>query len=859
MKRLGCCLISILLTVAVIIAAVYGLGAFAYNKYVKDITTISYNQAWGVLFSLYGSNDDKMITNPYNKDEEIAAIDTEINKLLFIAEDSKFSISALIDEMLKISDKDDNDNETQETEGDTTHSDALANAENNPNPNEGNAFMSVLDSLKFDFSTLKNYNGEKHLFTMTDKQLAAVIDNAVIGVLGEYLNTLLGDMNVATEDIIGVKQASITVGENEEVNEDTTITATVKLELRNLAGKLLDKVLPSVSFAKGILPNAVYLTLNIKPAGDGKISFKLNDNNDKQSETLEQLINGILNYSSGTKGEDRLNSALNKIDSVVKSTFKQLGDKLNLRFANSSMEADPIVMLIKTLGIANVTSEDLLYMISYIMQPIEEIAKHLWDNEKANEFFDDFKTKMPIADEFELNMENFVDQLTKISDNIDLDAIDFSLTNEDMQVVMNYDALTGLVNELAFGKNSSEEQADEGGEKTDLVKGMKINKIECVDAETQTLRFIIELDIVELSGVKAMKDGLVKNVLSALLKDKMYIDATVTIGGEAQGNVLINELSAEKTEDMLKVFDAVAAKLMPSMAGSFSEEKLIKMIDDAVQKGLSSIRGEGETAALDIKFGADGVEMGSIYEMLIQREKIDLSADEVRLALGGVDDNTEIKSAIIGGIDDQGFSYDLAAENPTLTLNDSYMANIVKEEVKRVHVDGKPVVFEQLLVADLINSEDYAIRNNAALMKLLNNNGFSDKRVMIASVSFTLNSNVFKKQLYATVMYDLDDKDNHAMVINSMDKTSTLHLQTLISKLGKKEINFAQIAQDIVDKVLKTTIKVKITDDIAYEKTVEEIAAMGTLSPIIAPNVGCGSVTVGLDDLLLPYSVIKAL
>lgn len=835
MKKLACCLISFLVTILVVVGAVFGAGWYAYDRYAKDITGISYLEAWNVLSSLYGTKENKIITNTFDANTEFAAVDTEIKKLLFIDDSVDFSLKAMMDDIIGLT--------KTPTEGETTeptqsaYTDAIIGTNKNA---EVGSLESFMNTLKFDFSELKDYNGEQHILAMTDKQIGAVLNEAILGVASKYTKGL-AEQGVDVGKVFGVREVKITSSEDTlTANESTTVSAVIKLDLRDAMEALLNTYQPKLKFLKGLLPKALYLTLEMKPFGEGLPTVRLNDNNDKENALVMKMLNGILNYTAGTKDVDKVAELFGKVDTTIKKTFASLNNYLNIVFAPSEMQANPLQFLVKKLGVQNVSDTDLLYTISYLMHTIEGIEKINWDETKVAAFFDDFKAKMPIEKGFDLNLDNFASELTKIGTHIDLNAMDFDTPNDQMRLSMNYDAVAGFVEKM-FLTNSEGIMS--------MVKIRQINMPNVENAEKdQLIHFVIEVAAREYLGIDKMADGLQKSLLDAMIRN-IYIEATVSATGadnQAVG-LLVNGLDAKKSTHMLENLDKLISVISPSLAGQFNEQALITKIEDGLVKALKNMKGNDSAAELDIKFTKDGIEMQSIYEIIKTRKNVtELTAEEIRLTLKGVMDTSEIKSGIIGEFDsDASSGIDIklnSSSSATVAISDAYIAHMVKDTVKGVVVTGGgSVELMQVLFADLSDESkkaDNKLWNNSVLRAALEANNMATHKILFVTTKLTLTNEVFNRDIYMSVIYDITT-GNSTLMINDMSAQETSNLAILVEKLSGTKIDFNAIAKDVIDKILAQNISINAQINV----TIEQLIADCTILNRQEGSLGCGVIS----------------
>lgn len=835
MKKLACCLISFLVTILVVVGAVFGAGWYAYDRYAKDITGISYLEAWNVLSSLYGTKENKIITNTFDANTEFAAVDTEIKKLLFIDDSVDFSLKAMMDDIIGLT--------KTPTEGETTeptqsaYIDAIIGTNKNA---EVGSLESFMNTLKFDFSELKDYNGEQHILAMTDKQIGAVLNEAIMGVASKYTKGL-AEQGVDVGKVFGVREVKITSSEDTlTANESTTVSAVIKLDLRDAMEALLNTYQPKLKFLKGLLPKALYLTLEMKPFGEGLPTVRLNDNNDKENALVMKMLNGILNYTAGTKDVDKVAELFGKVDTTIKKTFASLNNYLNIVFAPSEMQANPLQFLVKKLGVQNVSDTDLLYTISYLMHTIEGIDKINWDETKVAAFFDDFKAKMPIEKGFDLNLDNFASELTKIGTHIDLNAMDFDTPNDQMRLSMNYDAVAGFVEKM-FLSNSEGIMS--------MVKIRQINMPNVENAEKdQLIHFVIEVAAREYLGIDKMADGIQKSLLDAMIRN-IYIEATVSATGadnQAVG-LLVNGLDAKKSTHMLENLDKLISVISPSLAGQFNEQALITKIEDGLVKALKNMKGNDSAAELDIKFTKDGIEMQSIYEIIKTRKNVtELTAEEIRLTLKGVMDTSEIKSGIIGEFDsDASSGIDIklnSSSSATVAISDAYIAHMVKDTVKGVVVTGGgSVELMQVLFADLSDESkkaDNKLWNNSVLRAALEANNMATHKILFVTTKLTLTNEVFNRDIYMSVIYDITT-GNSTLMINDMSAQETSNLAILVEKLSGTKIDFNAIAKDVIDKILAQNISINAQINV----TIEQLIADCTILNRQEGSLGCGVIS----------------
>ena len=122
----------------------------------------------------------------------------------------------------------------------------------------------LLQELKFDFSYLEQYNGEKNILEISDKQLGAVVNDAFSALSESFdqLKELENKIGKALDEVLAVKQ--IVISGNELDNSQTKLKLTLEVKVKDLVSNILKQNgIPSI--VNLILPDKLNASATVYP------------------------------------------------------------------------------------------------------------------------------------------------------------------------------------------------------------------------------------------------------------------------------------------------------------------------------------------------------------------------------------------------------------------------------------------------------------------------------------------------------------------------------------------------------------------------------------------------------------------
>lgn len=808
-----CCLTSFLIIVVVLVAVVIGGGIFAYNRYARPYTGLEFGEIFSVIQGLYKADKNKIVTNPYDPVADLENFNTVLNNAMFQASGAGIDIEELIKtvvEGIETPTQDNNEGEIQTVADGNTM---------------GNSFLEMLKKLKFDFSRLKEYEGTRYTYQIIDKQVAAI--------LGCTLQTIKQDANILPSgakeivEYISIDQVSI---HKDESGKNVRADMIVSLDITSaLSAAIGDSAGFDIKPLLKLLPRALYLKVNMNIVGEGTASIQINQNSDKQNELTVKLINNIYANAGLGEGENIMDTVFGTIDKYGKEVFTQLNKYIALEFVESGMEINPLQGMLTALNLSgSVTDVQFLYMLRFVLYPDEkalEDVKTSFDKILAGEFYGEFKASLGIASDVEINSENMLEKIKEIETLANPKAIDFSKTNDESQILLNYHALSEIMTK----------QLNLAGE-NEMLKYLEILKISMNDAANQMLNIDIRLNIREFVITNLGESNDYKNIIEQILPETIYVRAYKSMSDSTVSTKLIlnaideysfvdNTFNDKNTKMVMNVISSIYKVFGGDTAQEFSYDYITSLIDEQLDKALESIR---NNEYLDLKFDAKGVIIPSVYEIVLKSLKInDITPDNLRLTLKEVydaekDGNEGFGKNIVNiSLGDEKYEVitDLENEKVTLSLSDKAAANMIKDSIKDVDFGrGFSVSVEQAIIANLNGSSklETLAKTNAFYADIINRAG-DKKNLLIMTIKADLQqfggdglqAKMIPSCLYLTYVYAFDtgvnaEKGISYLITNEMDGVQMSTLETLLNhgREDKDKILFNEILSIVDEQVL---------------------------------------------------------
>ena len=624
------CLITLVVLFIFSLGLLYGGGMFAWNQYAKPMFGISFNDALGLVGSTYIAKEKDIVTNPY-KDEDVDGFYNELSEALFL-DDSvnlKENLSAVLDSYIAtIVDKDNSSSGSDEAlstegeEGSTSGSFSTGNE----------ALDNFLKALKFDFSSLKDYQDEyatPHVLEVTDKQTAAFLNNTIKSAANnEAFSKKLPDFakDVKLGDIVDIPQIIVT-SDTAVGLENVALTLTVKVNLRKTVKTVAQNFHKLLGPLAGIVPKALYATITIYPNDYLKgAQIKVNSFSDKKMADLYSIANYFLKDSQYKS----IDGILQMVNQKAVEAIEKVQSLVPINFvATGSVEVHPIKALMTALKATDVTETQFYCMIRDLCLPtfddvknnmgfdeldiekVEDIAPYI-QNAKG-ELVDEIALKYGIEEGY-LNADNMLDQLKSVGgesseliDKVSLSRLNFSdgmYIQQNARVGVKYAGLAGLLD--GYLNNASGEGLN--------IEYKIINAM--YEEEHNKLSLVLQLGILDVITQKMEEGSILKSFVGQLIPKYIYIKASVCLDDDAENaaQVAINKSSEAETQALLDTIGSLTSGMGVSMGLNYTE--LTSTIGTKVKDGIKDIDTKLGTS---ITFTEEKAYLPSVYEIMANK------------------------------------------------------------------------------------------------------------------------------------------------------------------------------------------------------------------------------------------------
>ncbi len=338
-----CCIVALIVTV-VLLGAAFGVGWYFGDKYSKQYLGLSLGDTLGVLGDLYWTDDEDVVTNPYNGDD-LNGFYGEIKHNILLKEDAQVDFDGALKSALdgylnkgatataKYADVV-SDGESSEAADDNSIMDIFVNM-----------IAEVFNADNIDKEELKNYSetNDNYIFKLKDKQLAAfvgvILDELLASDGIEMLDSMSDMINFG--EVVDLKQICFKVQtvSDEQGNQTGAAVAdiTVWIGLQKAAGQAIKKMMNDGGFgwAGGIaswlgnviLPENLYATVTVPLEEGAKSQLSLNDMDAAERERAYKLVDGILKSTGG--GDASIDSYLNDFTDIIKPYLESAAELMN--------------------------------------------------------------------------------------------------------------------------------------------------------------------------------------------------------------------------------------------------------------------------------------------------------------------------------------------------------------------------------------------------------------------------------------------------------------------------------------------------------------------------------------------------
>lgn len=654
----GFAIISVLFVFVVVLVA----GAFtAWDIFAKEPTGLTLIDAFGLIKDVY-ADGSAVVTNPYDKEEDLKNFYANLKGSLYLAEDCEINISDILSGVLGDAL---NGNNGGSAEGELNG--ALLLEENIPEVGAngsitGNEVLdSLLEQLEFDFSSLKDATDDQlngSMLELSDKQLAAVLNESFASLSEtDKLKEFESKYGIDIDQQVSIQQVIISNAIPTDQTA-TTLDVTLKINLREALNSALSSnkeqivaelKIPTLlsgvlNIVPALLPETLYVTATAYPNNLGG-TVEVNINN--LSEAQQKAINGILDkYLKTQDSQGNTISMMTEINNKIIEVITKINELLPISFVSTgSVQAKPIQAMINALKAENLTQGAFLAMVRDIkfvdkgivdemtqitQQYLATYAQNFIDGELLPKYF---INNEPVAGEEE-NFITATNLFTRINTLMsDKDAISRIEIKDNMPTTeygdggeyrpqASYQAVALLIN--GYLENSN----------TELPVDLLVKKVSLKQSNesSDTLEIVIELNLLDMINEKLGDNATMKSLVSQIIPSEMYLYVDYTQNYEAnkisstEVVVSINGITEEQSEghynSIMSIMNAVMKDTQEGLPTDYSQ--LEEMLNEKLSSAFISI---GDQLGRGFEFEKEFVILPNLYEVLSANEMFDYNPE----------------------------------------------------------------------------------------------------------------------------------------------------------------------------------------------------------------------------------------
>lgn len=778
----ACCFTSIILSLVLVVGGVFGTLFFLYESYARPITNMSFSEAITFGFGLYGANDEKVVTNPYDQKSE--------SQKFFVG----LSDSLHIDKILKIEDLISGFNQIKPGEP--------IKPPEQGGEGTGNSFLDqLLKDAHFDFSNLNDFDGSEYAgFMISDKMLAAVMQDTLdIAEQVPELKKIQDELGIELSKVLRVKQVIVTA--NEHKNDNSTLKLTLGLNTKTLADSMLKKAglnAGLIGLVKGFLPTTIYFSCTITPMADSAPTLQINT---IDAELMKKAVMAIDNIMAKTGNNQNLSAILNTVGKTLYDVFnkvEKLAGEGSIVFGNynnqNGLAVDTLQIIMKSMGVENVSTNEFLLMVKHLHsydlsgESIDDFIKSLDNYSTLDDFYtsrnDLFLTYGISPQDAELftpnNFMQIANTIPQYVNMVDGKINGINLYNYNQEELKKKAVFSDKALAQIFGANlNSELQKNNNALKMTILE---------LSLKEENMVLITSIDI-KNAMEPHIPNSPIKPLIMSLFPEQLYAKITAPYIQNSTGissNIIFNygkdtSSSGEQfSNDMLKTLSSIIKAISPENATMLDKNEICKQLDTSLYKTLDEIEKLESEYGIKIEFGVGHLIMPTCYELISSKTKNDdgtvMPPEEVHLALQDM------------------YSIDPYLENgvPIDNLKDITLDNFIDRELVNKMYFNKGVftsnnLFNELTnLSNLINNSN--IDKNINISALVNNN-----KPINNKDKFYMKSLEFGKFLsQSSLTNELDkllDIYSNAKIINTIINNYDRLIITTCSELNKTTLN----------------------------------------------------------------------
>ena len=623
----------------------YKITENAWNENIGNEAGVQFKEVFSIFKGVRKADEEAIVTNAYGEDD-LNAFYSNIKNKMYLAESYDLDIMKILGKVLGGESSESGADSSQpngdqsdvtistrgtygydyvyvytfadgrEVESNEPLSDEELGIEpTNPDdtPQQGNestgnsALDDLLKEIQFDFSSLANYDGSKNILEISDKQLAAFVDEVLSGI-GEFvpaLQDLEKTLGCSLEEVLEVKQ--IIISGDVTKPESVGFKITLNVKLKQLVSGLVDaNNLPSI--IKSLMPKNIYASVTLYPCDRTRgIQASINKMSEVNVEKVIRIADVILKK---TGSQTSLSQMLVDVNSKVVDVIEKAQNTIPLSFVTTgSMNLYPIETLMKTMKI-EVSEYAFLTMIRDIKLPdahslgLDVYTKEVKERDTRT-FISEVSAKYGID-----NSDNKIGETNTIADvmnfakgegilnSINLQAIDYSgdYVEENVRVGASYQALSHMLSSYV-----NEQQ---------MLGSIKAEIVNMYSAKSGELSIDIEVDVAQMLGFTG--EDTMTQLIKQLIPQSIFATATIDLSGTNPTSVEINKVGVDNSQTHLQTLTSIATTFGMNVS-TLSYESICNQVDSGIKQGLASVK---EQIGYDIVFDADKAYLPSLYEVI---------------------------------------------------------------------------------------------------------------------------------------------------------------------------------------------------------------------------------------------------
>ncbi len=633
-KIIGKVLASIF--VFIFVGSIVGMTAFAYTS-ASNVWWNEVGEEAGVefkeLFTLFngiGDTDEgKIVTNGFTK-EDLENFYGNLKRKMYLSQDYDLSIEKILSSLMSQSGEE-NDGTSQTSfyvtgtdgydleyvytdfDGNTVTGDentSQGESENGDSSITGNKELDkLLQEMQFDFSSLEQYEGEKNILELSDKQLAAFVNDVLPALSQSFdeIKELENTFGSSISDLLNVKQIIISG------NEQNSAEISFKITLSVRANDLLSKILPKYgvpSIVGIIIPEILYATVTVYPNDASKgIEASVNRMEESNVNKIVRIIDVIMKKTGSATS---IGDLLVKVNSKVVEVLGKAQQKLPITFVpTGSVNLYPIESLMGMLDV-DISEHAFLYMLKDIKLPTadslgldilspEQIKVH------TSQFVSELSEKYCLDNsDGKISDNDTIRDVMKFAESQDaLESIKLSEMNyggqysQQLKVRTSYKALAGMLSDYVV--------------KEGLLGDIKADIIQMsYTSEGEILSVDIRVYLSQMLGFDG--EDVMSSLIRQLVPECIYVTANVCVNKERNTptTIEINKTGAENSKVHLQTLTTLADKFGVDTS-TLSYEEICSKIDGGLQQGLSQMQ---EKIGCEILFAQDCAYLPNLFEVV---------------------------------------------------------------------------------------------------------------------------------------------------------------------------------------------------------------------------------------------------